>query len=287
MSLERLRPTHVREAVGIYLEHAWPGDKPGKPRLTPKDLEDAQTLEELSGLFERRASDEDEACERLTLRLGNYRYPFMKFVVEEYLVAEEYFFAVDTHDDLRITPDMPDYAGWCELCVFNRELKAEIESAWRAAGLPTYEHLRELMEGIARQEADAGGAASAGAGVRGDGTAARLLVADDEQEVARGLEALLGARGYEVEVAFDGRQVLERLERDPLPDLVVLDYSMPELDGEEVMRRLRQNPRYAGVRILLATATEIDLAALPPASGFLRKPYPRELLFTMIRQLLA
>ena len=263
--------------MAIYLDRAWPEDKPGKPRLTAKDLEGAETLAELSTLFESPRNEEGVACERFTLRLGNHRYPFMKFVVQEYLVREEYFFSVDTHDDLKITPDMPDYEGWCELRAFNRALKQEIEQAWSVAGLPTNEDLRELMEDIARDEAGEGGAPSR----------ARLLVVDDEQDVARGLEAVLRARGYLVEIAFDGRQVLERLERDPLPDLVVMDYAMPELDGEEVMRRLKESTRCAGVPILLATATNIDLASLPRASGFLRKPYPRELLFTMIRQLLG
>ena len=93
---------------------------------------------------------------------------------------------------------------------------------------------------------------------------------DDEQGVALGLEALLEARGYTVEVAYDGRQVLERLRHDPLPDLVVLDFSMPELDGEEV----------------LDTASSIDMGRMQRVSGLLRKPYPRELLFKMLDELL-
>lgn len=274
MRLDRLTPAHVRRAVQIYLDHAWPSDRPGHPRLTVKDLEGAATLEELLRFFEQPGVREEVQCKRYALRLGNHRYPFMKFIVQEYLVHEEYFFSVDTHDDLKITPDMPDYEGWCELCDFNRALKKEIEEAWDAAGLPTNTDLQSLMEGLAQLET-------------GDDKSMRILVVDDEQSVARGLKAVLVARGYQVEMAFDGRAVLERMQRDPLPDLVVLDYAMPELDGEEVMRRLRADERCAGVPILLATATQIDLAKLPRASGFLRKPYPRELLFAMIRQLLG
>ncbi|MCP3919469.1 MAG: response regulator [bacterium] len=274
MRLERLTPAHVRRAVQIYLDYAWPPDKPGKPRLTVKDLEGATTLKELSHHFEQPRSEEGVACKRFALRLGNSRYPFMKFIVQEYLVHEEYFFSVDTHDDLKITPDMSDFEGWCELREFNRGLKQKIEDAWDGADLPTNKDLQALMEGLAQLET-------------GEDKSARLLVVDDEESVARGLAAVLRARGYQVEVAFDGLEVLERMRADPLPDLVVLDYAMPELDGEEVMRRLKADERCCEVPILLATATQIDLAKLPPASGFLRKPYPRELLFTMIRQLLG
>ena len=110
---------------------------------------------------------------------------------------------------------------------------------------------------------------------------------DDEQGVALGLEALLEARGYTVEVAYDGRQVLERLRHDPLPDLVVLDFSMPEFDGEEVLERMRSTARTRDLPVLLATASSIELGRLRRISGILRKPYPRALLFKMLDELLA
>jgi putative two-component system response regulator len=89
-----------------------------------------------------------------------------------------------------------------------------------------------------------------------------------------------------VELAFDGAQVLERLRHDPRPDLLLLDFSMPEVDGEEVLRRVRADPRTSDLPVLLATASTIDLERIPKASGVLRKPYPREVLFAMLSQLL-
>ena len=274
MRLDRLTPALIRRAVQIFLEHAWPDDQPKRPPLTVAHLEGANTLEEMSPLFERPPREQSPSCKRFALRLGNYRYPFMKFIVQEYLVPEEYFFSVDTHDDLRVTPDMPDYEAWQELRAFNRSLKTEIEAAWKEADLPTNEDLRILMERLAELE-------------KGDKRTERLLVVDDEKDVAQGLAAVLRARGYMVEVAYDGRQVLERIAVDPLPDLVVLDYSMPEFDGEEVVRRMRNDERSAALPILLATATNIDLSSLRRDCGLLRKPYPREVLFALIDQLLA
>jgi CheY-like chemotaxis protein len=275
MRLDRLTPAHVRRAVTLYFELAWPGGAEGEPRLGAEVLDGCETLEECFGRCETPCGgDQGPAAARYTLRLGNHRYPFIKFVVQEYLVDEEYFFSVDTHDDLKITPDMPDYAGWCDLRRFNEGLKTEIEAAWQAEDLPTHEDLRTLMEDLAQVEC-------------GQEGGARLLVVDDERDVARGLAAVLGARGYQVETAFDGRSVLERMAREPRPDLLVLDYSMPELDGEEVMTRLRAQPAFADLPILLATATEIDLASMSRASGLLRKPYPAEVLYKMIRELLG
>jgi CheY-like chemotaxis protein len=114
----------------------------------------------------------------------------------------------------------------------------------------------------------------------------RLLVVDDERSVARGLAALLEGRGYEVELAYSGEEVLERLARSPLPDLVLLDYELPMLDGGEVLDRLRADARLSDLPVLMLTAASIDLARLRRVSGLLRKPYPRLVLFKMIRELL-
>ncbi|TDJ66980.1 MAG: response regulator [Planctomycetota bacterium] len=274
MRLDRLTASHVRRAVRTYMECAWPPGEPSRPRFDVAQLDESETLTEILTFFDQPKAGQGPACARYTLRLGNYRYPFMKFVVQEYLIHEEYFFSVDTHDELKITPDMPDYEGWLELRRFNRQLKLAIERDWNAAELPTNEDLRGLMEGLARLE-------------REEEKRARILVVDDEREVAHGLAAILGARGYDVEVAFDGLEVLARLEREPRVDLVMLDYSMPECDGEEVMRRVRADPRFEHLPILLATASSIDLTVMQRATGLLRKPYPREVLLAMIQQMLA
>ncbi|MBK7644202.1 MAG: response regulator [Planctomycetes bacterium] len=273
MRLEEITPAHVRRAVAIYLEIAWPGVEFPRPRVTVRDLEDAGTLEELFTRFERVQMQEGPLSPRYTLRLGNKRYPFMKFVVQEYLVDREYFFSVDTHDDLDVRADNPDFVAWQALRVHNRELKHQIEDAWAAAGLPTNRDLRRIAEHLAQFE-------------REGKKRHRLLLVDDETDVCRGLGALLEARGYDVELAYDGKAVLERLEQNPLPDLILLDYSMPELDGEEVLARIRGNPRTATLPVLLATASSIDLAHMPRATGFLRKPYPREALFPIISKML-
>jgi len=272
MRLEHLTPAHVRRALDLYLGVAWPRGAGTTPALSLEELRGLSTLEELFGRFER-VEGGGGGLKRYALRLGNERYPFMKFVVQEHLVNGEYFFSVDTHDQLEIRPENPEYDEWQRLKAYNRRLKREIEDEWDRTGLPTNADLRVLMEELARVE-------------REEKKRKSILLVDDEADVALGLAALLRARGYEVEVARDGLEALARLEADPLPDLVLLDYEMPQLDGEEVLARLRREDRLAHLPVLMATASTIDLSRLRRVSGLLRKPYPRHVLFAMIARLL-
>jgi len=266
-----MTPGHVRRAIELYLERAYP---PGThPHTAPPDLSGAATIEGLLERFETPPREQAPDFKRYTLRLGNARYPFMNFVVQEYLVDEEFFFTVDTHDDLDVRPTAPDYERWQELKRANRQLKDEIESAWHEAGLPTFDELRQLCEGLRGVE-------------REERKRRRILVVDDERSVARGLAALLEGRGYDVELAFSGEEVLEHFQRPPFPDLLLLDFELPRLDGGEVLDRLRADPRLADLPVLMVTASSIDLARLRRVSGLLRKPYPRTVLFKMLAELL-
>ena len=115
MRLDQLTPAHVRRAVEIYNRSAWPPDEEGKPRISPESLEQAATLDELFEHFEKAEAESGQRSRRYTLRLGNGRYAFMKFVVQEYLVNGEFFFSVDTHDNLNVRPGAPDYGDWEQL----------------------------------------------------------------------------------------------------------------------------------------------------------------------------
>jgi CheY-like chemotaxis protein len=272
MRFEDLTPAHVRRAVELYLERAWPASAPGHAPPAAGSLAGARTLEELFQHFEPSLGSDIEGSRSYLLRLGNLRYPFMKFVVQEYLVDNEFFFSVDTHDNLDVRANAPDYAKWVELKLFNRSLKEEIELAWRNAGLPTYADLRLLCEDLAPVEREAD-------------KRVRIALVDDEESVAIGLGALLRGRGYEVELFHSGESVLERLGRPPRPDLLILDYELPALDGEAVLAQVRADPALNDLPVLMATASSIQLERLGPINGFLHKPYPRRLLFKTIAQL--
>lgn len=276
MKLEQLSCSLIRRAIDLYLAHAWPTEGTNGIAVDLEPIRGAGDLTSMLSFFES-SLDDTGVLERYTLRLGNVGYPFMKFVVQEHLVDGEYFFSVDTHDNLNIRPDNPDYLEWERLKAKNRVLKAEIETAWHTAQLPTNVDLCALMEEIAKTEPRACAADAR----------RRILVVDDETPLAQGIAACLGARGYEVTMAHDGRRAVEALAADELPDLVLLDFEMPELDGQAVLEHIRADPRTQDLPVLMATASEIDLARLSRVSGFLAKPYPREVLFEMISRLLA
>ena len=74
----------------------------------------------MEDLFEYFSSSSDRKdapeCQSYTLRLGNESYPFMKFVVQEYLLDAEYFFSVDTHDEhVDVGENDPDHEGWQQM----------------------------------------------------------------------------------------------------------------------------------------------------------------------------
>ncbi len=71
----------------------------------------------------------------------------------------------------------------------------------------------------------------------------RILVVDDDSVLQRTLRINLRARGHEVLLAGTGRQALDTFFAEQ-PELVILDLGLPDLDGVEVLRRLRNAPRY-------------------------------------------
>jgi DNA-binding response OmpR family regulator len=116
-----------------------------------------------------------------------------------------------------------------------------------------------------------------------------ILIVDDEPDAVELLEFNLRKAGYDVATAGDGTKALQKAQR-VLPDLVVLDVMLPELDGTEVCKLLRRNPATAGIPVLMLTAkaAEIDrvLGLELGADDYVTKPFsPRELLLR-IRNLL-
>jgi two-component system KDP operon response regulator KdpE len=112
---------------------------------------------------------------------------------------------------------------------------------------------------------------------------ARILVVDDEPNIIATVAPLLRARGYEVFSAMTGRAALEAIERDQ-PDLMVLDLGLPDLDGAEVCRRVRET---SGIPILVLSARGAEgdkVKALDAgADDYVTKPFGTEELLARIR----
>jgi CheY-like chemotaxis protein len=87
---------------------------------------------------------------------------------------------------------------------------------------------------------------------------ARILVVDDEADARLLARTLLENDGYEVDEAEDGKEALRILEEDPRYHLVVLDLTMPGLDGREVLANIRGNPVTAALPVVIRTGTGDD-----------------------------
>jgi two-component system response regulator MprA len=116
----------------------------------------------------------------------------------------------------------------------------------------------------------------------------KILVVDDERAVRESLRRALELEGYEIELAEDGSQALERLEAEPEPDAMVLDILMPGVDGLEVSRTLRRKGSKLPILMLTArTQVEDRVEGLDAgADDYLTKPFALEELLARVRALL-
>ena len=124
---------------------------------------------------------------------------------------------------------------------------------------------------------------------RGNPPEARLLIVDDTEANRYAVARHLKANGFEVREAGTGSAALAEVERD-LPDMVVLDIRLPDISGLEVARRLRSNPRTAGLPILHISASFTDSVSLARgldngADGYLTHPVDPLVLLATIRGL--
>jgi len=118
---------------------------------------------------------------------------------------------------------------------------------------------------------------------------ARVLVVDDTFHNVKLLEARLQIASYEVETAYSGPEALEKIARR-VPDLVLLDVMMPDMDGYEVCRRLRQSAATARLPVVMVTAldkpSDRDAGMAAGADDYLVKPIDDDALFQAIHRLL-
>lgn len=122
------------------------------------------------------------------------------------------------------------------------------------------------------------------------GTAARILNVNDSEAARYVITRMLQRAGFVVTEAASGLQALQELERE-VPDLVLLDVQLPDLDGYEVCRRIRANPRTAGIKVLHTSATFVTLdnkvqSLDGGADGYLTQPFEQEELTATLRSLL-
>ncbi|MGZ3449491.1 MAG: response regulator [Polyangiales bacterium] len=118
----------------------------------------------------------------------------------------------------------------------------------------------------------------------------RVLLVDDSETVRRHTGAILEEAGYEVTLAFDGEEGLERVKKD-LPDLVLSDVEMPKRDGFSLCRAIKEDDKLSRIPVVICSslgeATDLEKGFDAGADDYLIKPVVAEELVTRVTAILA
>lgn len=115
-----------------------------------------------------------------------------------------------------------------------------------------------------------------------------VLVVDDEFGVAEVLQSILEDEGYRVATAINGKQALVRL-GELTPDLILLDYMMPIMDGTQTLAAIRQDAAFKHIPVILMSSLE-EAAVRETCTdydSFLRKPFRAMAVVRLVAQLLS
>ncbi len=123
----------------------------------------------------------------------------------------------------------------------------------------------------------------------------RILVVDDEPDFASIVQSNLKKEGFEVDVAYDGVEGLEKVKANP-PDAIVLDVMMPEMDGYEMCAELKKDEKYQDIPIVMLTAVADHVGSTRyshhdgmsmEADDYLPKPASADEILESVKQLIG
>ncbi len=119
---------------------------------------------------------------------------------------------------------------------------------------------------------------------------AKILVVDDEEDIARVVVKIMESRGHTVTTANDGPEALERVAADK-PDVVILDLNLPKMDGYEVCRQIKSSDQTRHIPVVMMTAAYVrvedaDRGTALGADEYVVKPFLREVLIHNVERLI-
>lgn len=107
----------------------------------------------------------------------------------------------------------------------------------------------------------------------------RVLVVDDSRAIRRIIGEIMKQLGFEVSEAGNGLEALQRLDELGAPDIVLVDWNMPEMNGLDFIKAVRANPNYADLPLMMVTTeTEMERMALAFMAGvneYVMKPFDK------------
>ena len=121
-------------------------------------------------------------------------------------------------------------------------------------------------------------------------TKSTIMVVDDDHELVTIVRIILEQKGFNVRYAYNGPQLFAGLDEHK-PDLIILDIMMPEMDGLEVLTRLKANPDTSSIPVIFLTAKvqyeDVLGGYKMGANHYITKPFTRNQLITGINRLLG
>ena len=118
----------------------------------------------------------------------------------------------------------------------------------------------------------------------------KILIVDDEVNIVISMEFLIKQAGYELDIARDGEEALEKVSSFQ-PDLILLDVMMPKINGFEVCRRIRSNPDWQNVKVVMLTAkgreVEVTKGLALGADSYIIKPFSTKELMAEVKNILG
>lgn len=118
----------------------------------------------------------------------------------------------------------------------------------------------------------------------------RILSVDDSTSIRQLVQFTLEKEGYEVLLAVDGRDALDKVKQGPV-DMVITDLNMPNVDGIELIRALRADPTFKFTPIVMLTTESAsekkDSGRSAGATGWIVKPFKPEQLIAVVKKLLG
>ena len=118
----------------------------------------------------------------------------------------------------------------------------------------------------------------------------KILIADDEPNIVVSLEFLMKQKGYVVRVANTGEEALAAV-GEFAPDLILLDVMMPRMSGYDLCQRVRENPAWQAIKIIMLSAKgrdiEVSKGMAVGADAYVTKPFSTKDLIAKVQELLG
>lgn len=111
----------------------------------------------------------------------------------------------------------------------------------------------------------------------------QALIVDDSRAMRTILGKIVTSLGFEVITAIHGKDALEQLTAGARPQLMLLDWNMPEMNGYELLKQVRGDPAYADAKIIMVTTetevTQVENALAAGANEYVMKPFTTEVIY--------